>query len=334
MTFSVAIGQDYFIRRASSTGAEFSIPTGTLNSNLVVTVYPHWYEQVSLEWSIPESWAGAKFHVYYASGGADSFTRLTPAPIDDRFFADHGNKDYRKAKEGRYVVEAILPFSSELVRSYPTTWEYRRRDKIEKIAIEIQRREYMLLSKFTGAKSYFLRKKTRGMRCPRCWNKTAEHIMDDHCPVCYGTSFDGGYFDPIPVYIQYDPSAANKRKAYYGSAEPNVINAWTISMPEMSSDDIIIRTMDWNVYKVTDVNCTELQTQPVKQVLTITQLARDDIENKLVDRAHNSNQLYLTRFETRFQEKRFPTNLLDTRLENDPGWAQEQALPNLPEYKV
>lgn len=333
MTFSVSINQSYFVRQPS-TGQASSKPTGTQNSNLVVTVYPHWYEQVSVEWKIPTEWAGSKFHVYFSSGGQEAYSRLTTAPISNQFFRDSDSQEYRKTREGRYVVEAILPFTSEVVRSYPTTWENRRRDRVEKIANEIQRREYMLLSKFSGAKSFFFRKKTYGIRCPRCWNVKAEHVMDDNCEVCYGTSFEGGYYDPIPVFMQYDPSTANKKKTYSGNIEPNIINAWTISMPEMSSDDVVVRSMDWNIYKVIEVNPTELQTQPVRQVLSITQLAKDDIESKLTSRAINYNDLYLTRFETKFQEKRFPTNLIDEPKENDYKWAQEQAIPHLPEYKI
>lgn len=334
MTFSLSLRHDFFTS-SSSTGQSSSVPTGNLNENIQVTVYPYWYDQVSLEWKVPSSWAGARFHVYYWPGGSEGYTRLTATPTSDLFFKDTSNRDYSKAQSGGYVVEAILPFTSEVVKSQLTTWGYKRRDRIEKIANEIQRREYMLLSKFAGAKSFFFRKKVFGTRCPRCWDKETEKVMDDHCEVCYGTSFEGGYYSPIAIYIQYDPTQANKRKSYVGDIEPTNLGAWTISMPEIVSDDIIIRSKDWNVYRVIDSNPTELQTRTVRQIMSITQLSRQDIENSLKNKIQPEDSAeYLTQLHSRFNKERFPSNLVDKKPENDYDWAKGQNPVNLPSYKV
>jgi hypothetical protein len=232
-------------------------------------------------------------------------------------------------------VEAILPFTTQIVRSYPASWTYKRRDKIDKIANEIQRREYLLLSKFTGAKSFFFRKKTYGIRCPECWSPSEEKVMQDHCETCFGTGWEGGFYDPIPVFVQYDPTVANKQKTYQGVTEPSQLGAWTISIPEMNSDDVLIRAGTWSCYRVLSSNPTELQTKPVRQVLGLTQFSRSDIENKLVAKIQrDSAGDYLSQFETKFAARRFPQNLVDKKPENDYAWAQAQNLPSLPEYKV
>jgi hypothetical protein len=151
-------------------------------------------------------------------------------------------------------------------------------------AEEIQRRENILLTRFNGVKSYVFRRKTYGERCPDCWSYTAEKIIKDHCSTCMGTGFKGGYFEPATCYINYDPSQNPVVKTYFGTFEPNQISAWTISLPEIHPEDVIIRTGNWDVYRVDALLPTELQTNTVRQIMKLTQLSRDDIENELVTR--------------------------------------------------
>lgn len=333
MSFSITFDPSWLILSPASTGP-FNAPTSEKNDSLEVTVFPEWYTQTSLQWKIPESWGSCKFHVYYWPGGEEEYVRLTSLPITTSFFKDVNARDYSKFEPSYYVIEAILP-SGQTVRSAPSTNGYKRRDKIEKIANEIQRREYLLLTKFAGVKSYLFKRKIFGERCPRCWNATSEKIVDDRCPVCFGTSWNGGYFDPVPLFIQYETTPNTKTRDIHGKTEPNAINAWTISIPEIFSEDIIIRTGDYDIYSVTSVLPTELQTQTVKQVLALTQLSRIDIENELAKRLQSDTSFnYIKEFPGKFINKRFPTTLLDKIQENDPRWAQEQNLQNMPKYEI
>jgi hypothetical protein len=334
MSFAASITPYWFITSITTNGIN-QTPTSIVNNNIDVTIYPEWYRQITLEWKIPDTWLGAKFHVYYWPGGDEEYIRLTSTLIDSQVFSDTTTRDYSKTQQGFYIVEAHLPFTTEIIRSYPVQTEYKRRDKLEKFANEVQRREFLLLSKFAGVKSFFFRKKVRGLRCSRCWDPVNEKTMDDHCSVCYGTSFEGGYFDPVPVYVQYDPSQSNKIKTFQGIIEPNSIGAWTISLPQMTSDDVLIRTGDWSAYKIINVSNTEIQSKPVKQVLGLTQLSKDDIENELISRTQSiTSTEYLAGFQTDYNKQRFPRNLIDNNINNDPKWAVDQDLQSLPIYTI
>lgn len=334
MSFSVSFDPSWVIFSPSSFGP-FNAPVSEKNDFLDVTVFPEWYTQTSLQWKIPESWGNCKFHVYYWPGGEEGYIRLTSTPITNLFYKNVDARDYSKFENSSaYVVEAILP-SGQTVRSSPTTNGYKRRGKIEKIANEIQRREYLLLTKFAGIKSYLFKRRQFGERCPRCWNKDLEKVMDDRCPVCFGTSWNGGYFDPVPLFVQYESTPNIRTRDIQGRMEPNAIGAWTISVPEINPEDVIVRTGDYDVYIVTSMTPTELQTQTVKQNLALTQLSRIDIENELMKRIQSNTSFnYIKEFPGRFIPKRFPTTLLDKTQENDPAWAQEQNLQNLPKYEI
>lgn len=333
MAFLTYIDSSWFIANPLL-ASEGSFSNAELNANIEVNVFPEWYKQITLNWKIPQSWGNCSFHVYYDEGVNTSIRRLTNESITTPYFADTKNQEYLKFKKGFYTVEVILP-NGKRVKSYPTSSEVKRRSKIEKIANEIQRREYMLLSKFVGVKSFFFKRKTYGTRCPRCWNPTLEKVMDDHCPVCFGTSFEGGYYDPIPVFLQYEQTNRNKLADDLGIVEPNQISGWTISVPEMSPRDVIMRGGDYNVYKVISIQNTELQTKQVRQIVTLTQYNKGDILH-LLDKTNLFNdKTYLSQgIESKYTESRFPTKNLDNSLINDNNWVEQKETHLLPKYQI
>lgn len=333
MAFTVAISQNWFIQAPMVFGPTAS-PTSPRNDNIEVSVFPNWYSDTSLTWKIPAAWGLAKFHVYFWLGGQEGIVRLTTQPLTDPSFKDPTAQDYSKFRNGYYIVEALLP-SGQTVRSAPASWHYKRRDRLELIATEIQRREFLLLSKFNGVKSYLFRKKYYGLRCHRCWNPTTEKVMDDHCTVCFGTSFEGGYFDPLPLYINFDPTPNEIMKVFVGRTEPNMISSYTISLPEITADDIIIRTGDWNVYQVLKIQTTEMQANTIRQMMALTQLGKGDVENKLALRIENAaSSTYLENMGGEFNAQRFPQNLVDKVTTNEPQWSQDMVKSNLPKYTV
>lgn len=285
MSFNVSLNLGWFIQSYPQEVPLIEVSAPPVNSAIQVTLYPQWYKQVAIEWSVPVEFGACYFNVYFSPNGDSEWERLNATPITDTHFLDYTNKDYSIYQKGSYVVEAVLTSKGNVaLRSTPVSYKNHRRHWVEIRAAEIQRREYFLLSHFSGIKSYLYKRKLYGDRCPRCWSVEAEKVVDDNCPVCFGTGFDGGYSSPIPLYLQYDPSPNDRQKSYMGNVEPNTIGAWTISIPDISDEDVIIRTGDWNTYKVTRVVPTELQGNTVRQQTVLSQLTRKDIENELMSR--------------------------------------------------
>lgn len=321
MPFTVSFSQDWVTRSYPITSETTTPSTAQPSKFIDVKLYPIWFKQVSLDWTVPSQWGNCVFHVYSSQGDGADLQRLTSSALTVPYFTDTEVRETSKYRSGNYIVEAILP-NGQIFRSFETTWVNKRRTSIEIKASEIQRREYMLLTKFTGVKSYFFRAKYFGLRCPRCWNPALEKTMEDKCPVCYGTSWKGGYFDPIPVFLQYEPTPNDKTAQTFGYSEPNQIGAWTISVPEMSPLDVIIRTGDWNVYRIVRTTSTELQTTPVRQMLTLTQLSKNDIENALITReVQDDYGRYLESLGGSYSQSRFPRNLVNSSPSDDPKWS-------------
>lgn len=276
---------DYFIRTAQSGPSSDLIIVPPDSRDFIVNVYPRWVKHIAVEWTIPAEWGNCVFNVYFSQVSNASFKKVNTTPITGTYLIYDGTEEYRKFNNGFYIVEAIqLDFGNAAIQSNPTTWVTYQNDWVFLRAREVQRRESLLLTKFVGVKTHLFKRKTYGKRCPNCWNHTTHKVMKDFCEVCYGTSFEGGYFDSAPCYMQYSQESNAERRTYGGIEEPNQVEAWTISMPEIHPDDIIIRTGDWNIYRVEALNNTMLQVRTVRQIVRMVQLTKDAIENELVNR--------------------------------------------------
>ena len=281
MPFSLSFS--FGLLTATRSVASSDNPTDSVSPAVRVKVYPRWYHYAALEWTVPAAWGDCVFNVYHSTTEGGNYVKVNKDLVNGNGLIDYTAQDYSEFRGGWYVVEALLDAGrGARIRSQPAMWQNVQRRWVEIRAEEIQRREFILLRKFTGVKSYLFKRKTYGQRCPACWDPVSETVTDDHCTTCFGTSFAGGYFPPQPLFVQYDASPNQVQKTYSGRLEPNVIGAWTLSMPQMASDDIIIRIGDWNVYRVSSVQTTELQANPVRQILQLDQLSRRDVENELV----------------------------------------------------
>jgi hypothetical protein len=250
-----------------------------------VKVYPQWMKAVTVEWSVPASWGTVLFNVYFSAAQDVEYKKLNATPLTGTYFTDTTSQEYSLFNHGFYVVEAILQDKNNIaIRSNPETWHPHQRDWVTLRSIEIQRREYWLLSRFAGIQSYLFRRRNYGRRCTTCWNPVTEQVTRDNCPNCLGTSFEGGYFDPVKIYLQYDPTPNNYTKNYLGQDEENTINAWTISMPDVRLGDVLVRIGDWSAYTVERIATTELQGNVVRQILTLNQLHKGAVEFELISR--------------------------------------------------
>lgn len=248
-----------------------------------VKVYPIFYKQMVVEWNIPAAWGGATFNVFRSPTEYGPWTILNDVPLSGNLFKDTSTEEYSKFNNDFYMVDALLS-NGKVLRSFPITWQNTRNSFAEIRAREIRRRELLLLTKFTGVKSIIYRRRTFGERCHNCWDARIEKVVKDKCEVCFGTSFEGGYFPGFETLIQYDPTPNNAQLAYQGRVEPNQIPAWTINYPELNVFDLVLRVPDTKLYRIEDMHTTELQTVVVRQIVNLNELDKESVEFELAER--------------------------------------------------
>lgn len=245
-----------------------------------VRLYSIFYDQMIIEWKIPSSWGSCSFNIYRADTQDGVFEKINSTPLFSNFFRDTSTPDVSKFRSSYYKVEVTLPIK-RAVSSVAVTYQNERSSWVEIRAREINRRELFLLRKFVGIPSLLFRRKTFGKRCTNCWDENVEKVVKDRCPVCLGTSFEGGYFEGIDILAQYEPTPNQSQLTAGGVYEPNTIPAWTIAYPEMHVFDMVLRIPDWRMYRVEALQTTELQTVPVRQLLTLNEIDKESVEFRL-----------------------------------------------------
>lgn len=253
-------------------------------SYIQTTCYPTFYKHIVVEFNVPAEWGNCLFDVYRSETNSGPWSKITPTPITGNYFKDVTTMDFSKFMQGFYIVECILP-DQRRIQGTPTTWGNKRNKWVDIRANEIQRREMLLLTKFTGVETYLFRRRHFGMRCTNCWNHEIEKVTKDHCSVCLGTSFQGGYYPGFKTLLQYEPSNSNASLGYQGRQESLVLPAWTISYPAIEVFDVVLRVPDWKLYRVDAVSKTELQATVVRQILNLTELGKESIEFDLAKQA-------------------------------------------------
>jgi hypothetical protein len=286
MSLNVSINVGFLVQthNMGSSTVPTLISNGIYQSGAIsVTIYPRWYKHVSVEWTVPSNWGNCVFNVYTSQTEGGPWELINPIPITGTFLTEAVSKEYSKFSKGFYVVEALLLDKNlHKVRSASSTWNTYQSNWVALRSNEIQRRQYILLAQFTGVKSYLFRRRDYGKRCTNCWDPKTEKVIKDHCTVCFGTSFEGGYFDAVPFYVQYEPTPNTDQQVYYGTMENNQIGGRSISIPEVRLNDIIIRAGDWNAYLVDRMTNTELMSNSVSQIMVLTQLGKDSVEYNLM----------------------------------------------------
>lgn len=262
------------------------LSTITTSPDFVVKIFPIWFKQVTLQWSIPAKWGNCTFNVYKGQTEEGPFYLLNNQEIHINFIKDVTTEAYSKQNRDWYVVEAVFPDGLTYIKSNAISWQNHRTHWVELRSKDIQRREWLLLRKFVGVSTMFFRRKNWGQRCVECWNEDTKRVMKDHCKTCLGTSFQDGYWPGIATLIQYEQTPSDISFEYFGKFEPNQIGAWTIAYPELDDLDIVVRLSDWKVYRIEKVVPTELQTVTVRQLMQITELGRNSVEYNLFVRTN------------------------------------------------
>lgn len=265
-----------------------SLTTTTLTNSIEIVIYPKWFHQMTVSWTIPSDWGNCLFDVYRGPGEDGPFLKLTQTPINGFYLKDITTQVTSKSLVDFYVVDCILPNNGGRIQSKAVDLQKTPRDWVNLRLKDIQRREWLLLTRFIGVESLVFRAMSYGARCKACWNEDTEKIMIEKCIECMGTSFEGGYFPPYTTWIQYEQTPEDLEFAEFGKFEPGTIKGWTIAIPEYHDRDLVLRVSDWKLFRIDQNVKTELQTKSVRQIFQLRELSRQDVEWNLIQRISNS----------------------------------------------
>lgn len=145
------------------------------------------------------------------------------------------------------------------------------------IAIEIARRNNLLLRRFTGRLTAYLPLRTQGKRCPQCWDEKKRRGNSSSCVECYGTTFQGGFYTPIPVFVDFNPSPNVIQISSFGKMEENQTAAFMGNYPLVKPNDMLVEQTNRR-WRVVQVNAIAEKRYIVQQHLQVQEIERSDAE--------------------------------------------------------
>lgn len=161
-------------------------------------------------------------------------------------------------------------------------------------AIEIIRQHNILLrgvnrhDPLTGIKTTVYKKRTFGPRCPHCTDESTGRVTISQCGVCQGTGFKGnGYYDPIAVFMNFQPHPKTLRISNLGKIEDNETVAFMTNFPIMYPGDMVVEPTEKH-WRVVQVEVTERRRVVVHQLIRLRQLDHNDVEYEVL--RHLDNQ--------------------------------------------
>jgi hypothetical protein len=139
--------------------------------------------------------------------------------------------------------------------------------------------ERIVLSRMNGVRVVLLKKRRWGDRCSVCYDKLTRAVTREACPTCYGTSFTGGYWNPVLTWGRvYPPQAVTAATATPGKVESTKHNIQLLDVPLLQDDDLLVEVDTNNRFSIERQTQTEIVRKPVHQLVTASLLARGAVE--------------------------------------------------------
>jgi hypothetical protein len=145
-------------------------------------------------------------------------------------------------------------------------------------AQEMIRLEEMLYREFVGVRCWLFARRSFGQRCPQCYDEVMGKRMEESCPVCFGTTFSGGYHYPVEFFAQIDPVEMNEQVTEYFHHQPQQILLRTGPVPEIRPMDLIVDSFNRR-FKALSVGGTARLQLPVRQDVRCALVQAGSIED-------------------------------------------------------
>lgn len=211
------------------------------------------------------------FRIERSESRTDGFESIMNVEENSRNFTDYSVNTLSKERVYFYkivaelITDSSVSFESKIgyISSLPDC-----------IALEIVRKNRLLLRQYMKTKCYLYASRSVGQRCSNCWNPITGTVTLKNCPVCHGTGFEKGLYKPEPVYIDFDPDPSVLRISGLGPIEGKDTGAWTSNYPIIRSNDYIREVETGDIWKVEDKSPIKKNRFLVSQALRISEVQR------------------------------------------------------------
>jgi hypothetical protein len=146
---------------------------------------------------------------------------------------------------------------------------------------KILRDEATAFRHLNGVPLVVLKRRRWGTRCPECFDPVTRESTLEHCPVCFGTSFQDGYWAPVAIRGRKSAAPVQTQLTAHGESDVKTVTFAILDYPHVAYKDVVIDLRRDDRYEVQTVTPTELKGVMVHQSLTASLLGRNAIEYRV-----------------------------------------------------
>ncbi len=197
------------------------------------------------------------------------------------------------SREVYYRVTATPPSGAvNAFASVPTPIEPGLDVRTRLFKRKILRDEATAFRHLNGVPLVVLKRRRWGTRCPECFDPVTRESTLEHCPVCFGTSFQGGYWAPVSIRGRKSAAPVQTQLTAHGDSDVKTVTFAILDYPHVEYKDVVVDLRRNDLYEVQIVTPTELKGVTVHQALTASLLGRNSIEYRVPLDVATSAALY------------------------------------------
>lgn len=132
--------------------------------------------------------------------------------------------------------------------------------------------------RLNGVPLSLLKRRRWGPRCPDCWDPTLREATMEHCPTCFGTGFERGYWAPVQARGRREAATVQTQLSAHGETDVEYADFLLLDFPRLEYKDVVIDLRSGDRYEVQRMTPTQLKGVTVHQKLTASLLGRNSIE--------------------------------------------------------
>ena len=198
---------------------------------------------------------------------------------DSCIYVDSRRRNYNKYMNECYRLRLIVPhdtgneeYVSDIVqagqfKAYPFSSEATNVIRQAEKAIEL-----------SGVTGVLLKKKHWGSRCTHCTDFDDQMTVNEHCPWCLGTGFEGGFYNGISMALIKDKVEAEEKQGEDCVEEGEVIQARCIAYPWVRYADVWVEDDTNKRYFIKHVTPSAVYKQiPLIYTITMNKIEYTDV---------------------------------------------------------
>lgn len=276
----------------------------------VTRTTPLFPDAVFVQWDIQPDESGTHLVQLFRAGGPEGpWEPVMQAPqpgvycfVDDQFnlppsdrtgVPREGANLFSLSREVYYQIQVTPPSgpTNQFV-SDPTPIEPSLDVRTRLLKRKILFDESLGFRVLNGIQIMALKRRRWGTRCPICYDLVLGESTQEHCAVCYGTSFEGGYWAPSLIRGRRTPGPAHQQMTGHGDSQVKKVTFTVLDYPHLEPKDILVDLRRNERYIVEIVSPTELKTVVVHQTITASLIAHDAVEYSITVDPYTTPPLY------------------------------------------